>query len=172
MNGVYTFFNILFFLLIFGSILFLAAITARYFGAKASKTLQGKHLNVIETLNLGVDKKLYLVKAGNTYILLASAGKRIEMLTTLDMDGSVEDTEVQSVSPFDFKSFFDKYVQVFKNRKKGSDDPSGNNSSEADYQTDSNGDDVFRRNLDRLKRMTSAAGRSDRKDGDDYTNEE
>jgi len=102
-------------MLIFVSILFLTYITTKYIGRNAGKVAKGKHLHIIETICLGKDKYLYLIKAGNDHILVSSSNKGIDMLGNIDMDidvsveTAVERTE-QEFPLGSFKGVFGKYL--------------------------------------------------------------
>ncbi len=100
-------------LIMFFALLFLAYIATRFVAGKAGKVMRGKYVSVIETVGIGLDKHLHLVKAGNEYILIASAGKNIEFLTVLNMD-DVSQEEIKEPKEFDFKGIFEKYAKVLK----------------------------------------------------------
>lgn len=159
------FFEVLFFLLVFGSLLFLAAITTRYVGGKAQKAMKGKYITIVETLSLGMDKKIHLLKVGEQYILVASSGKSVEYLNTINLDG-VELDKVDDNVNFEFKAVFEKYVQSFKNIKNSS--SSKKNSLGPKASTE---EGIFKNNLDRLKKITDRADNLVKIDGDDVTNE-
>ncbi|HHW30459.1 MAG TPA: FliO/MopB family protein [Clostridiaceae bacterium] len=86
-------FKSLLFLLVFGSILFLAYITTRLLAAKVNNTMKGRYMSIIETISLGIDKKLYLVKVSNMFILLSSSGKNLEFITVVPVENYEESTE-------------------------------------------------------------------------------
>lgn len=94
-NAISYIFKSFLFLLIFGSILFLAYITTKLVASKVNNTMKGKYISVVETINLGTDKKLYLVKVSNTFILLSSSGKKLEFLTVVPIEDYEEATENQ-----------------------------------------------------------------------------
>ena len=100
-------------ILIFFSILFLTYITTKYIGGNAGKITKRKHLHVIETICLGRDKYLYLIKAGKDYILISSSNKGLQMLGNIGVD--IEDeTECQITEqelPIkSFKNVINKYL--------------------------------------------------------------
>jgi len=108
--------NGLFILLTFGSILFLAFITTKFIAGKSSQAMKGRYINIVETVSLGMDKRLHLVKVHNQYILIASSNKKIEFLTSLTLE-EIEDVEVSNNQTFEFKQIFDKYIKSFKAKK-------------------------------------------------------
>jgi len=164
--------EVLLMLLAFGSILFLAYITTRYIGAKTSRTMMSKHINVVETISLGTDKKLHLIKAGEQYLLISSTSKSVELISEIRLDGAEEFEKPETAAfqnVFDFKSIFDKYAGVYNNivsltKNNKTDNESSNNASDSNRQN-------FRSNLVRLKNITTGMVGSDRKNEDEITDE-
>ncbi len=104
-------------LIMFSSILFLAYLTTRYVGKKTGRALKGKHISVVETMSLGLDKQLHLIKVGEQFLLISSSGKKIEFLTNLNtIENESEDKD--DVKIFDFKNIFDKYIRNVNERGK------------------------------------------------------
>lgn len=153
----------------FGTILFITYVTTRYLAAKTSKAMKGRHLSIIETVSLGADKRIHLVKASGKYILIASTSKSIEYITDL----AIKEEEITNgftnnvnQNVFDFKSLFEKYVNLYRNKKNNSYRSEGNI-----HGTKKEGD-RFSFNLERLKNITQNINTQTEKDGDDATNEE
>lgn len=159
-------------LLAFGSILFLAYITTRYVGARTSRTMMGRHLNIVETISLGTDKKLHLIKAGEQYLLVSSTSKSVELISEIRLDSEEEFEKPDSAAfqnVFDFKSVFEKYAGMYKNIKSFTkNNAAGSGGSNND--TDSNRQN-FRNNLVRLRNITKGAVGSDLKNEDEGTDE-
>jgi len=59
-----TFISAVMFTVVFGSVLFLAYVTTKFIGTRTNKIVKGKYIKIIETVNLGFDSRLHLVKAG------------------------------------------------------------------------------------------------------------
>jgi Flagellar biogenesis protein len=159
-------YEVILFLLGFGSILFLSYVTTRYLAGKTNKAMKGRHLNVIETLSLGTDKRIHLIRAGEQYILIASTSKSIEFLTTLDLDTEIQPGVVENPNKnysFDFKAIFEKYLTNYKNKKE--------ETVKADISNPLAGD-KFRFNLYKLKDITQKINYQVKKDEVDNTNEE
>ena len=53
--------------------------------------MKGKHITVIETVSLGFDNKLHLVKVADEFILISCSGKNVQMLKTIDINEEKED---------------------------------------------------------------------------------
>lgn len=113
-----TFLSILGVFLIFGSVLFLAYSGTKFFGIKAGKLMKGKNISIVETVGIGIDKQLHLVKVGEKFILLSTSGKNIQMLTEVKPEelGEMNFQSSETVSGVDFKELFDKYVGLFQKK--------------------------------------------------------
>ena len=105
-------------LLIIIVVFYLTYITTRFIGSKAGVNginTKRKYLKIIETICLGRDKYLYLIKAGNKYILISSSNKGIEMLGNIEFE---EDTDVKNEegcmerlhTPGSFKEIINNYL--------------------------------------------------------------
>ena len=157
--------QIILFLLGFGSILFLTYVTTRYIAGKSNKAMKGRNIQIVETVSLGLDKRIHLVKAGNQYILISSTSKNIEFLSNVNIEETDSKTpEVPGLqNVFNFKELFDKYTGAYRNRNL-------NFTEKADDAADEIEPKKFSTNLGRLR---SIIHRTDQvgKDGDDSTNE-
>lgn len=162
LNEIFSFFGIL---VVFGALLFLAYVTTRYVGSKASKALKGKYISIADTVNIGLDKQLHLVKVGESYFLISSSGKNIGFLAEVDINSETVDEVGESNNLFDFKSLFEKYVQTFKGagKKEDKEDKSG-----LDVATEG---EMFKSNLKKLKTINLRTGNQEKNDGDENTNE-
>lgn len=158
-------FEVMYFLLVFGSLLFLAVIVTRVIGTKAQKAMKGRHIAIIETVSLGVDKKIHLVKAGEQHILIASSGKTMEFLTTVTLNSEETGEDSADAPAQDFRMLFDKYVQGFKTLK------NGRNSTKDTMESYREEEGTFKSNLNKLKKITEKAEKIIRVDGDGITNE-
>lgn len=161
------FLQVLLFLLAFGSILFLAYITTKLVAGKASRGMKGKYIDIIETVSLGVDKKIHLVKVDKQFVLIASSGKNIEFLTNVTLDNYEDQKKSEEEnSVFDFKTFFEKYVQANKGRPSREKGKNEGRKAEADHVENS-----FGQNLSRLKALTGRLDDEKQKSGDENTND-
>ena len=156
----------------FGAILFLAYVTAKYVGGRQNKAMRGRNISIVETVSLGMDKRLHLVKAGNQYVLIASTSKTVEFMTavTLDEAGAGQPEEAreaqESLNPFDFKTLFEKYVNTYKTKKEKN-LSTGNSAFSREVPENRN----FKSNLDRLRTVTQKSRYQAKENGDDFTNE-
>lgn len=154
------FFEMFAVILVLGAVIFLSYIVTRYIGEKAKNAMRGKYISVVETLSLGMDKRIHLVKVGEQYILIASSGKNIQFLTEIDLSDYEDQKDSEETTAFSFKSIFEKYAQSLVEKKN---QPSGNE-ADAEYAEDKS---VFRNNLTRIKALTERVTRQDINDGDE-----
>ena len=152
-------------LIVFAAMLFLAYVTTRYIAGKAGSAMKGRYLSIVESLSIGPDKQLHIVKAGGQYILIASAGKSIEYLASLSMEEVIGEQAAEINNGFDFKIFFDKYLQNFK---KSSRAELKTNDSETKIKLEG---EVFKSNLTKLKTINFKVSDQIKNDGDENTNE-
>ncbi len=151
-------------ILVLGAVIFLSYIVTRYIGEKAKNAMKGRYISIVETLSLGVDKRIHLVKVGEQYILIASSGKNIQFLTKVDLD-NIENQETEEASnAFNFRSVLEKYAQNLMAKK--------NQPQEKEAHTENTQDkNVFKSNLARIKALTDKIAPKDNSDGDEKTNE-
>lgn len=160
--------EVILFLIGFGSILFLSYVATKFLAKKSGATMKGKYLSVVETISLGMDKRIHLIRAGEKYILVASTSKTVEFLTTLEVEP--EETTDRTVgdtgrNAFDFKALFDKYAGNYKNKKISL------FRQDSDTSASLMEDDKFRYNLQKLKGITQKTNTQIEKDGDEAANE-
>ncbi|HHW47826.1 MAG TPA: flagellar biosynthetic protein FliO [Clostridiaceae bacterium] len=157
----------LFYLLGFGSILFLAYVTSKFVAKKANKIFKGKYISIIEIVNLGPDKRLYLVKAGKQFILIATSGKNVSFLTNVEIENFEESEVSQEQNLFNFKGYFEKYLHTYVGIKQ-------NDKEDLSEETlkEKKSKNVFRKNLEKLKTIVKAAPQQNNKNGDENTDDE
>lgn len=159
MNLAWAIFNFIEGLLVFAALLFLAYAATRYIGKKTGNAMKGKYITVIESISLGMDKNIHLLKVGEQFVLIASTGRNIEFLTNVSIDDYQVDPVSDSNSTFDFKQFFDKYLQNFKNgsRTKESNRTADTGDISKEYS--------FKTNLDKLRSLNTRVGKHEIEDG-------
>lgn len=162
------FLNFVYLFLALASILFLAYVTTKYIGNKAKRVSKGSYIQVIETVALGLDKQLMLVKVGEQFVLLSSSGKNVQFMTNINLEHYEEPVSpVNQNGVFDFKGLFDKYLQNMKEKKQES-----FVERELDERRfEPTEEDTIKSNLGRLRNITSLMNKKVKKDGDGDTNE-
>jgi flagellar protein FliO/FliZ len=79
-------YGILYFLFMSAVILGAAYYVTKYIARKGLNPTRNKNLKIIETVPLGVDKSLLLVKVGEQFLLLGSTQKNITLLTAVEQE--------------------------------------------------------------------------------------
>jgi flagellar protein FliO/FliZ len=79
-----TVYGILYFLFMSAVILGAAYYVTKYLARKGLSSTNNRNLKIVETVPLGIDKSLLLVKVGDQYLLLGSTQKGITMLTAVE----------------------------------------------------------------------------------------
>ncbi len=153
----------------FGSIIFLTYITTKFIGSRANKVTKGKYISMVDTITVGLNKQIHLVKVGDQFVLISSSGKNIEFLAHVAMDDvEVEQKSVNS-GAFDFKNMLEKYFQTLKSRKNNKSEDSDNGWSKKDLDVPS--ESSFKNNLNKLSAITSRLNKSVNGYGDEKADE-
>lgn len=161
--------KVILFLIGFCALLFLTYVTTRYVGGRQNKAMKGKNISIVETVALGMDKRLHLVKAGNQYVLIASTSKAVEFLTTVNLEEpspEVRETTQENAVLFDFRSLFEKYMGTYR-AKKGKEP--GITADGLPQEFPENRD--FKSNLGRLRTIVQKKEFQAKENGDEITNE-
>ena len=132
-----------------GGIVFLAVfLVTKFIASSTKKVMKGRYISIVETISLGIDKQVHLLKVENEFILVACSGKNIVYLTNLNIEG-YEENKSQQDNGFDFKSIFEKYSNVF-----GSIKGKKNQNIKTDEEEKQKNTGVFKKNLEKLKSFT------------------
>lgn len=161
--------KVILFFIGFSSLIFLTYVTTRYVGGKQSKAMKGKNISILETVALGMDKRIHLIKAGNQYVLVASTSKTIEFLTTVDLDENVmnqETVQKDNGNVLNFKSLLEKYMVLDKTKKENKVKIMDNDNLQETYK-----ERDFKHNLHRLKTMIQKNEYKVKTNEDERTNE-
>ena len=100
--------------LLFIGILFLAYYTTKKLN-KAKMGSSGKNLCILESLSLGMNGSMQLVKVGERFVLIGVTKEKISFLTDVDAN------DVTIDKPRSVKAPFDKYFSSFFNKSDGKD---------------------------------------------------
>jgi len=161
------FLGLVYFLILFGSIIFLAYVSTKFLGTKVSGKMRGKHFRIIDSVILGFDKQIFLVKVGEQLFLTACSNKVINSITLLDKDTlnlSEEEIKVLEQQP-ENQEGFKNYLDMFRNMsKKESKESVENINMKQDNESNN-----FRQNLNKLKRILSRI--NSQENGDEKLNE-
>ena len=116
-------FEILFFIIVFFCILALAYLAAKFVGKRASGRMRGRLLEIVDTLAVGADAQILVVKAGSELFLVSRSAKQISFLTKLDLKPD-EIAENEAAAPL---SFTESFKAVLESRLSRSDRPKSGN---------------------------------------------
>ncbi|MGE5473463.1 MAG: flagellar biosynthetic protein FliO [Ignavibacteriales bacterium] len=165
MSGFWSFFlGLIYFVVIFGSIIFLAYVSTKFLGTKASGKMRGKYFRIIDSVVLGFDKQIFLVKVGEQIFLTACSNKVINSITLLDKDVlKLTDEEMKSLEQQpENKDSFKNYLDMFRNTSKK--EHFDNDSVQSEQESNN-----FRQNLNKLKGILSRI--NSQENGDEKLNE-
>lgn len=145
------FFELAGYILIFGAILYLAYIAARLVGKKTSASMQSRHMQVIEQISLGLDRRLLLIRVGSEYFVFLCGKKEFKQVARVNLDKEEiqEQAEEKSAdSPvFDFRQIFDKVARIQKDKKEQTKKTPENGEADAPRK------DVLQRNIRKLEEL-------------------
>lgn len=127
-----TIYGILYFLFMSAVILGAAYYVSKFLARKGLNPANNKNLKIVETIPLGIDKSLLLVKVGEQYLLLGNTQKGITMLTAVDQGKLALSNTSEVYNNLDGES-----IESYMDKLKTGNESEGMNS--------------IKRNLDRLK---------------------
>ncbi|NMA65509.1 MAG: flagellar biosynthetic protein FliO [Clostridiaceae bacterium] len=107
-------------LLAFAFVLLLCYYTTKLLGKKLSGSIKNKSMKIIETLPMGLDRCLYLIRAGNKHFLFYSSKRELNLVSEIDLDDEAEETVNNQEPAFSFKSIFRDYSGLSKNSENDS----------------------------------------------------
>ncbi len=154
-------------ILAFIVVILILLLTTKYLAYKSKKMMKGNHMHVVESLSLGVNIRLHLIKVDKEFFIISSTNKSVEFLARVNIDNYEEEVIKNPISEvIDFKSVLKKYVGGFNS---GSHEEKGREPYQADRETGNTGeivnDDVmFKKNLEKLKNLTNSGDDEGRED--------
>ncbi len=99
---------------IFCLILLLAYLSTRFIASRAASIYRCNYLKVIETLGVGGDKKLLLVKAGEKFLLLSMTSRSLNFISEVDIPNYTEDNKEEKapyIKSIEFKKILEKLIK-------------------------------------------------------------
>lgn len=107
--------TVLFTIVLFAGILYLAYLTTKYIGKKYSVYggMSGKNMKILDTLSISQDKMLMIVKAGEKSVLIGVSKDHMEYICDVDESQlSIPESGASSEAPVnpDFVSAFKKVL--------------------------------------------------------------
>lgn len=152
------FYVILVFIFVMAILLF----TTKYLAYKSKKLLQGNYMHIVESLSLGVNNRLHLIKVDKEFFIISATGKSIEFLARVNIDDYQEEEIKNPISEvIDFKSVLKKYIGTFNSRNHPTAEanpvyerPSGQN--QENVKETQGADLTFRKNLEKLRHLNKS----------------
>lgn len=105
------FISILTIILILGCVCFLAYVMTKFVGKKSMNIMKSKYMKVVDSLSMGFDRTIYLVRVGQQYVLMYSSTKGFEFICNIDSN-MVNENIVSDTSSNE--NGFSKYFDFFK----------------------------------------------------------
>ena len=90
---------------------FLAYVMTKFVGKKSMGVVKSKYMKIIDTLSMGFDRTIYLVKVGEQYVLMYSSTKGFEFICNIDKD-KINENNINS--NYSENKSFSKYFDFFK----------------------------------------------------------
>ncbi len=107
-------------LLIFAFVLLATYLTTRFVGSFEKQKMSGKNLKVLEVIRLSGGKNLFLVRAGDKFLVLGDSKDRIVLLSELNGDSVVlPEDDPAGGQGTDFKKLLMKAGDAFHSKSDG-----------------------------------------------------
>lgn len=110
-SQIFSFMTILF---VLGCVFFLAYVMTKFVGKKSMNVMKSRYMKVIDSLSMGFDRTIYLVKVGQQYVLMYSSTKGFEFICNIDSNMVNENVESENLTS---GNSFSKYFEFFKPSK-------------------------------------------------------
>ena len=126
-SQIYGFITIVFILL---CLWFLAFIMTKFIGNKSKSSMKSKYMRVVDTMAMGFDKTLYLVKVGEQYIIMCSSQKGFDYICSLNNNFSIKESNDrldEEISAKGFSKYFDFFKPVAEEKNEKNDNDIENN---------------------------------------------
>ncbi|MDF2986646.1 MAG: hypothetical protein K0R50_2156 [Eubacterium sp.] len=150
-------FSVIFaFIIVLGILL----LTTKYLAYKSKTMMKGKYMHIVESLSLGVNNRLHLVKVDKEFFIISASNKNVDFLAKVNISDFANEEIKNPISEvIDFKSVLTKYVGSFGKQSKTKEGKPeeivlGGKPSENEETTIN--DAMFRNNLEKLKNITNS----------------
>lgn len=101
-------------LLAFVVVMAILLLTTKYLTYKSKKMMKGNHMQIVESLSLGINTRLHLVKVDKEFLILSATNKSVEFLARVTISDFEEEEIKNPISEvMDFKEILKKYVSGF-----------------------------------------------------------
>ncbi len=143
-------------------VLVILLITTKFLAYKSKAMMKGKYMHIVESLSLGVNNRLHLIRVDKEFFIISASNKNVEFLAKVNIN-DFENEEIKNpiTEAIDFKSVLTKYVGNFsfgKQSKAKEGKPEDIILGEKQTQNEETkiNDAMFRSNLEKLKNITNS----------------
>lgn len=139
----------------------LLILTTRFLANKSKNMLKGKYIQIIESLGLGLNNRLHLIKIEDEFFLISTTNKNVEFLTKVNLNEYKQEDIKNPISEIiDFKTVLKKYVpnlNIANQTKKVTEPESVDMLNRKTQNSDEikNNNKIFKGNLEKLKNLTN-----------------
>lgn len=111
MEGIFKYLTVL---LAFVVVMAILLLTTKYLTYKSKKMMKGNHMQIVESLSLGINTRLHLVKVDKEFLILSATNKSVEFLARVTISDFEEEEIKNPISEvMDFKEILKKYISGF-----------------------------------------------------------
>jgi len=149
-------------ILMFMVVVSILLLTTKFLAYKSKKMLKGNYMQIVESLSLGVNNRLHLIKIDNEFFVISATNKNVEFLARVNINDYEEKEIKNPISEvIDFKAVLKKYINGFNfsNQEKKDVEVESDNilrHKPQDEDEIQNGDVIFKKNLEKLKHLTKS----------------
>lgn len=98
-------------ILAFAVVIAILLLTTKYLAYKTKTLQKGNYMHIVETLSLGVNNRLHLIKVDKEFFIISSSNKNIEFLARVNIEDYQEEEIKNPITEVvDFKSLLKKYL--------------------------------------------------------------
>ena len=102
-------------LIIFAVVLAATYLTTRWMGGMQKKTQSGKNLHVVESINIGANKTICQVEAGEIHLVVAVGKEEVHLLAELTKE-QLKDTSFEQNTPSAIPDSFAEILNKWKDK--------------------------------------------------------
>lgn len=138
----------------------LLLLSTKFLAYKSKKMLKGNYMQIVESLSLGVNNRLHLIKVDNEFFIISASNKNVEFLARVNINDYEEEEIKNPISEvIDFKSVLKKYINGLNigNQTKRDTAAASELRRDAKVKEETKTDDLtFKNNLEKLKHLTKS----------------
>lgn len=106
-----------FLIIVFIGVLYLAYLSTKFIAKNRINALNGNNIKVIESVFVGGQASVQLIKIGEQYFLISVCKDNVSFLTEVKPESIVEKKEDNANPTLSFESYLKDYISKLKGRK-------------------------------------------------------